>query len=112
MPVGQILQQDISPWYVGQTSPAITLSVVTSAGAVVNLTGATAAEVLIAPAGGSAAPAVGTVTLSDLAAGQVIWQPAAQDVATAGTYRLYLQVTMPNGPMITDPADWIINELN
>jgi hypothetical protein len=108
---GPILTQDISPWYVGQLSPLWTFTA-TALGIAMNLTGATSARVIFVLANsGIETVGSGTTTLADPATGTVTYQVAATDVTTPGQYNIYLEVTMPNGLLISDPVPWTLTGL-
>lgn len=107
----QLLVQDVAPWYVGQTAPAWTITVL-SGGQPGDYSTATSATMLLALDGADAVPAVGPVTLTDPAEGVFTWAPAAADVAAPGIFRAYLQIETPAGNVISDPVSWPVVALN
>lgn len=111
MATGQVLVQDISPWYVGQLSPLWQFTIMAN-GAPVNLTGGTSPKVLFALAGAPAAAGAGVATITNPTGGVVTYQLAAADVTSPGLYRVYVEVQMPNGPLISDPVDWQLEPLD
>jgi hypothetical protein len=98
----------ITPWYTGQLLPTWTLSLVNDVGAPVNLTGATAVSLsFVKGSNVSAGAGVGAI-VSPVTLGQVTYAPAAADVTTPGTYQVFVEVTYPAGPLISDPLPWIL----
>ena len=101
----------ISPWYTGQTLPALAITLLDDDNAPVNLTGATLALLIESESttGSTNEPVgAGTWTITNATAGQATYAWAAADVATAGQYQLRVVVTLPNGTVKTDAVPWSV----
>ena len=99
----------ITPWVVGQTDPAWTISMVRDNGAIMDLTGVTAGQLSLLiynafrqPAGTGA----GTFTIVQAKPGIVQYQVDAADVATAGIW--YIRVKVNFNGTNPDMSDYIL----
>lgn len=52
----------------------------------------------------------GTVTITSVAPGQIVWQPTANDFAAPGSFELEVTVTGASGPVTYDPYTFTINQ--
>jgi hypothetical protein len=98
----------ITPWATGQLLPTWVISLVDDNGNAVNLTGATSASLTFI-CGGNITSGAGTAAVASPGTlGQVTYSPAAADVVTPGTYKVFVNVTFPSGVLTSDPLSWIL----
>lgn len=99
----------ISPWYVGATLPAASITLTYDSGTVVNLTGFTSATLkFVNQADGSSFTGAGTATFSNPAGGVIAYAWAASDVATEGRYVIEPTAIAATGSLRCDPIPWTL----
>ncbi len=101
----------VSPMYAGQTLQTWQPTLTQDGGAAVNLTGATLsltirnAVTLVDRVG------TGIWTIVNATSGIANYAWSAADVATSGSYLLYVTATYSGGVMIFDPIPWTLNPM-
>ncbi len=104
----------ITPWYVGQLAPVLTIQLVPDSGQF-NIAGLTTANFsLTVHNSDSGVDTAGAGTFANLqpaatsgyAPASIQYQLAAADVATSGNYHLFVNAQLPNGLMVFDLGVW------
>jgi hypothetical protein len=99
----------ISPFYVGQLLPTMTLTFTKDTGGVLDLTGATITSLLHNIETGQDTAMVGAWAVNSPAtAGVATYTWAAGDTATAGNYLIYPVATFAGKPENGDPIPFLI----
>lgn len=103
-----------SPRYVGFIDPPYNVTLTDDTGAALNLTGCTSASFTLSfmsASSGIVKAGTGTWTIPSATTGQASYQYSAADVASAGTWLIYVTVKLPSepGPREFDPDTMIIN---
>lgn len=100
----------VSPFYVSQTLPAMLVTITQDSGQPLNLTNATYAMVFHNTTS-STQPDFnnsGTFTTYNASLGQVVYNWVTADTSTAGTYGLYIKITIGAGTYICDPIPFTV----
>ena len=98
---------NISPMYVGDTSPNLQITVTDDTGAAINLTGATITMKLQLTTSTTATSGIGSWTIDNAALGKAhyVWNVA--DTANAGEYYLWINLAFSGSNQHLDPLDII-----
>lgn len=97
----------ITPWYVGQTLPNLTVTFQTDTLAPQPLTNLTPSLVIRNPVTGVDMAGAGTWSIANAAAGIAQYTWASADVAVAGSYVLVITLTDGSGRTLKcDPIPW------
>lgn len=95
----------VTPWYVGQTAPALQITLNTDSGQD-NITGLVAgnfAMVLRNTGTGSDTNGTGTFVILNASPAVVSYAFSSGDVTTAANYQLIIKATFPTGIKVYDP---------
>ena len=101
----------ISPWRVGQLSPAWTIPITDDTGASVNLTGVLAGAFTLTiyeTTYGATRAGAGVFSIVTANPGVVQYQWAAADVAQAGAFTLTVSWTANGDAEDSDPVPWVV----
>lgn len=104
----------VSPWHVGQTAPYFTLTPLQDNYPQTrpnDLPASASAYTFVMQdqATGTVTNGTGTFDTSDIANGNLIYQPSAADVATAGVFKFWVRYTNASNKVNeSDAVDWII----
>lgn len=98
----------ITPWYVGQLLPLLTITFTDDSNKAVNLTGATLTLTIHNLATNSSVAGAGSFVITDAANGVGTYTLDAVDVATAGNYTVQAVATINGKPLKADPISWVI----
>jgi hypothetical protein len=103
----------LSPWYVGQTYPALQITLNNDSGSD-NVSGLAPSNfTLILRNLGTTSDTTGTGTFVIVNANPAIvtYAFSSSDVATAGSYLLILKVTFPSGLKVYDPVPFTLTAI-
>lgn len=96
-----IIADDFSPILCGDTGAPFDPLFLHKDGSVVDLTGATI-SMIMEDSEGNVKIAMGTFTVTNAAGGQASYSYAASDVNTAGSWTLYIAITIGGKPIHAD----------
>lgn len=99
----------IQPWYTGQTLPAMEPTFEDDNGNAINLTGATITLKFRNQQTNQDQVGAGTWNILSATGGIAQYSWASADVATAGSYLIYVDVTYSGGKRTFDPVPFIIS---
>jgi len=101
----------ISPFYVGQTGPALRATIQDDSDNPVNLTGATFTLVIENTLTNANVSGAGTWSILNAPAGvaQYTWNSA--DTATPGAYNLFIEYVISGVTYITDPTTFLVKPI-
>ncbi len=103
----------ITPWYVGQTAPALQITLNTDSGSD-NVTGLVAgnfAMVLRNTGTNSDSNGTGTFVIVNANPAIITYAFSSGDVTTAGSYQLIVKATFPSGVKIYDPISFTLTTI-
>ena len=102
----------ITPFYVGQLLPTLTLTINKDAGVALDLTSATLTSLLHNVQTGQDTTMIGTWAVSSPAtAGIAVYTWASGDTAIAGNYQIIVTATYSGKPLDADPIPFLINPI-
>lgn len=103
----------LTPWYIGQTYPALQITLATDAGPD-NITGLVASNfalVIRNTGNNSDANGTGTFVVVNAYPALITYTFSSADVTTAGTYQLIFKATFPSGVKIFDPIPFTLTTI-
>jgi hypothetical protein len=98
----------VSPWYLGQLTPILAVTLKDDSGNVPPLTSATITSVLRNTATGADTAMAGAWVVVNAATGLVQYTWAAADVSVQGTYNIIITVTVSGKPTVFDPIPFVL----
>jgi hypothetical protein len=98
----------ISPMYVGQRLPTMTLTINKDTGSAQDLTGASLSSILHNTNTGQDTAMTGTWTVTNATSGIATYAWTAADTATPGSYTIIVSAAIGGLPLTGDPIPFLI----